>query len=47
MVSRNRWILDGVILYRIMDSSPTESSDAAAFERMVNSFTILAQGAEM
>ena len=47
MVSRNRWILDGVALYRIMDSSPTESSDTAAFERMVNSFTILTQSSEL
>jgi hypothetical protein len=41
MVSRNRWILRGPALYRILQSGPTESTRAADFERMVTSFALL------
>jgi hypothetical protein len=43
LVSRNRWILHGGTLYRILQSGPTDSTQAADFERMVTSFALVGE----
>jgi len=40
MVSRNRWVLNGGTLYRILQSGPTESTRQEDFERMAASFAL-------
>lgn len=42
LISRNRWVLHGATLYRLVQSGPVESTSEADFQRMVASFTLTA-----